>query len=46
MTRRTVTLLTGLVLVVVLGALGGAVQVPFVALGPGPTYNTLADVDG
>ena len=46
MTRRTVTLLTGLALVVVLGALGGAVQVPFVALGPGPTYNTLADVGG
>lgn len=46
MTRRTVTLLTGLALVVVLCALGGAVQVPFVALGPGPTYNTLADLDG
>jgi PDZ domain-containing protein len=45
-TRRTVTLLTGLALVVVLGALGSAVRVPFVALGPGPTYNTLADVGG
>lgn len=46
MTRRTVTLLTGFVLVAVLGALGGAVQVPFVALGPGPTFNIIGEVDG
>jgi PDZ domain-containing protein len=45
-TRRTKTLLTGLALVIVLGGLGGAVPVPFVALGPGPTYNTLGDVGG
>ncbi len=36
----------GLVLIVVLGGFGGAVQVPYVALGPGPTFNTLGEVDG
>ncbi len=46
MTRRTATLLVGLLLVVVLGALGSAVPVPYVALGPGPTYNTLGEVGG
>lgn len=46
MTRRTATLLTGLGLVVAIGGLGGAVQVPYVALGPGPTYNTLGEVGG
>ncbi len=45
-TRRNLTLLTGVVLVVVLGALGGVVTVPYVALGPGPTFNTLGDVKG
>ncbi len=45
MTRRTWTLLTSVVLVVACGLLGAFVQVPFVALGPGPTYDTL-DVDG
>lgn len=38
--------MTGIVLVVLLGAGGGAVRVPYVALGPGPTFNTLAQVDG
>jgi PDZ domain-containing protein len=44
--RRTLTLLLASVLSVVLSA--GAVQarVPYVALGPGPTYNTLGEVDG
>lgn len=31
------------VLVVVVGLLGGYVQVPYVALGPGPSYNTLGN---
>ena len=46
MTRRTLTLLLASVLVVLLSA--GAVQarVPYVALGPGPTYNTLGEFDG
>jgi Lon-like protease len=44
--RRTLTLLLASVLSVVLSA--GAVQarVPYVALGPGPTYDTLGEVDG
>ncbi|SNT33287.1 PDZ domain-containing protein [Rhodococcoides kyotonense] len=32
--------------VVVLGVAGTVVTVPFAALGPGPTYNTLGDADG
>ena len=46
MSRRTLTLLLASVLSVVLSA--GAVQarVPYVALGPGPTYDTLGEVDG
>lgn len=46
MTRRTVTLLVGVLVVLVTGLLGGVVPVPFVALGPGPTFNTLGEVDG
>jgi len=44
--RRTLTLLLASVLLVVLSA--GAVQarVPYVALGPGPMYDTLGEVDG
>jgi PDZ domain-containing protein len=44
--RRTLTLLLASLLSVVLSA--GAVQarVPYVALGPGPTYDTLGEVDG
>ncbi|HEY4023494.1 MAG TPA: PDZ domain-containing protein [Pseudonocardiaceae bacterium] len=41
MTRRRWTLLLSGVLVVVLGLVGGLVEVPYVALGPGPTYDTL-----
>lgn len=41
MNRRTWTLLVSVVLVVVVGLLGGFVRVPYVALGPGPTYDTL-----
>lgn len=41
MNRRTWTLLTSVILVVAFGMFGAFVRVPFVALGPGPTYNTL-----
>ncbi len=45
MTRRRWTLLFSGVLVVVLGLVGGLVEVPYVALGPGPTYDTLGSVN-
>lgn len=35
-----------LLLVVVLGVVGSVVPVPFVAIGPGPTFNTLGTVKG
>lgn len=41
-----VTLVAALVPVAALLGLGTVVQVPFVALGPGPTFNTLGEVDG
>ncbi|NIL75392.1 protein YlbL [Rhodococcus sp. B10] len=44
--RRIATLVAALVPVVVLGVAGTVVTVPFAALGPGPTYNTLGDADG
>lgn len=46
MSRRTLTLLLASLLAAALTA--GAVQarVPYVALGPGPTYNTLGEMDG
>ena len=40
------TLMVALVPVMVFGVLLAAVSVPFVALGPGPTYDTLGEVDG
>lgn len=40
------TLLAALVPVVVFGALLVVVKVPFVSLGPGPTFDTLGTVDG
>ncbi|MBF6327066.1 PDZ domain-containing protein [Nocardia transvalensis] len=46
MNRRILTLLAALIPVLVLGVVGSAVTVPFVALGPGPTFNTLGEVDG
>jgi PDZ domain-containing protein len=46
LSRRTWTLVFSLVVVVVLGLIGGFVQVPYVALGPGPTYDTLSAVGG
>ena len=36
----------GVVLLVVFGVLGAAVPVPYVAQVPGPTFDTLGDVDG
>ncbi|HEX7662851.1 MAG TPA: S16 family serine protease [Pseudonocardiaceae bacterium] len=44
--RRAWTLIISLVLVLGLGGVGGFAQVPFVALGPGPTFDTLGSVDG
>lgn len=44
--RRTWTLVFSFALVIVLGLLGSFVRVPYVALGPGPTYNTLGRVGG
>jgi len=45
-TRRTWTLVLSFLLVALLGLAGGAVRVPYVALGPGPTYDTLGSRDG
>jgi len=39
-------LIVALVPIVVFGVLLAVVTVPFVSLGPGPTFNTLGDVDG
>lgn len=46
LTRRTWTLVTSLLVVLALGLLGGFARVPYVALGPGPTYDTLGQVNG
>ena len=46
MSRRTATLLLASVLVALLTSGAVAARVPYVALGPGPTYNTLGEVDG
>ncbi|MBF6480644.1 PDZ domain-containing protein, partial [Nocardia cyriacigeorgica] len=46
MNRRIITLLVALIPVLVLGVAGSWFNVPFVALGPGPTFNTLGQVDG
>ncbi|MFE3541706.1 PDZ domain-containing protein [Nocardia sp. NPDC059177] len=46
MNRRILTLIIALVPVLVLGVVGSVVTVPFVALGPGPTFDTLGEVDG
>ncbi|CAN5693649.1 PDZ domain-containing protein [soil metagenome] len=40
------TLTVGAALLVVLAVGGAALPVPYVALGPGPTYNTLDSIDG
>lgn len=46
MNRRILTLLVALLPIGVFGVLLAAVTVPFVSLGPGPTFNTLAEYDG
>jgi PDZ domain-containing protein len=45
-TRRSAVLLVGAVLLLAFGVTGAAVPVPYVAQVPGPTYNTLGDIDG
>ena len=44
--RRILTLLVALVPVVAFGIVISVVKVPFVSLGPGPTFNTLGEVEG
>jgi Lon-like protease len=44
--RRTWTLLVSLGLAMALGLLGAMATVPYVALGPGPTFDTLGTVAG
>jgi PDZ domain-containing protein len=46
LSRRAWTWLCSAVIVVVLGVVGAVVQVPYVALGPGPTFDTLSAVRG
>ncbi|WP_084477737.1 YlbL family protein [Nocardia jejuensis] len=46
MNRRIFTLIAALIPILVLGIVGSVVTVPFVALGPGPTFNTLGTVEG
>jgi PDZ domain-containing protein len=45
-TRRIAVLTTGAVLLVVFGLLGTLLPVPYVAQVPGPTFNTLGNIDG
>ncbi|MCW2686518.1 MAG: putative secreted protein containing a domain [Mycobacterium sp.] len=44
--RRILTLIAALVPIVAFGVLLAVVTVPFVSLGPGPTFDTLGEVDG
>ncbi|MFZ0119435.1 MAG: PDZ domain-containing protein [Pseudonocardiaceae bacterium] len=46
MSRRTWTLMVSLGLAMALGLLGALATVPYVALRPGPTFNTLGEVAG
>ena len=46
MSRRTWTLIVGMLLAGGLGILGAVGEVPYVALGPGPTYDTLGELGG
>ena len=46
MVGRTSTLVCAALLAAVLGVLATSVPVPLVALGPGPTFDTLGDVNG
>jgi PDZ domain-containing secreted protein len=45
-TRRTAVLTAGVVFLVLFGILGATLPVPYVAQVPGPTFNTLGDIDG
>jgi len=45
-TRRIAVLTAGVVLLVLFGLLGTTLPVPYVAQVPGPTFNTLGDIDG
>lgn len=44
--RRLITVIVAVVMVVAFALLGNLVRVPYVALSPGLTVNTLGDVDG
>jgi PDZ domain-containing protein len=44
--RRTWTAASAGMLALALGVLGATLPVPMVALGPGPTYNTLGEIEG
>ena len=46
MNRRIATLMVALVPIVIFGVLAALVTVPYVSLGPGPTFNTLGEVEG
>ena len=46
MNHRTWTVVSAGLLALALGVLGATLPVPLVALGPGPTFNTLGEVDG
>ena len=46
MNRRILTLIVALVPIVVFGVLLAGVTVPYVSLGPGPTFDTLGEIDG
>lgn len=46
MTRRTWNVVAAGLLALLLGVLGVVLPVPMVALGPGPTYDTLGDIEG
>ncbi len=46
MSRRVAVLVVGAVLLLAFGVVGVLVPVPYVAQLPGPTYNTLGDIDG
>ena len=46
MNRRTSTLLVALAPIVAFGVLLALVSVPYVSLGPGPTFDTLGEVEG
>jgi PDZ domain-containing protein len=46
LSRRGWTVLLSFVIVIALALVGGFVRVPYVAVSPGPTYDTLGQIDG